>query len=73
MTENSALNPLRKLLVLVLLWIGATSVAQAAHPGQAELVREVAHDTGQSPQALNALLDGAKMQQNILEAMSRPA
>ena len=74
MTQNSALNPLRQLLALVLLWVGATSMAlAAAHPGQAELVREVAHDTGKSPRALNALLDGAKMQQSILDAISRPA
>jgi len=74
MTENSALNPLRHLLAAGLLWIGATNVALAAvHPGQAELVREVARDTGKSPQALDALLDGAKMQQSILDAISRPA
>ncbi len=74
MTENSALNPLRRLLALGLLWIGATNVALAAvHPGQAELVREVARDTGKNPQALDALLDGAKVQQSILDAISRPA
>ena len=43
------------------------------HPGQAQLVREVAQDTGKSPQALNALLDGAKRQQSIIDAISRPA
>lgn len=43
------------------------------HPGQAELVREVAAETGKSPQALNALLDGARKQQSILDAISRPA
>ncbi len=43
------------------------------HPGQAELVREVAHDTGKDPAALNALLDGAAKQQSILDAISRPA
>jgi membrane-bound lytic murein transglycosylase B len=48
-------------------------VLATVHPGQAELVREVARDTGKSPQALNALLDGAKMQQSILDAISRPA
>ncbi len=74
MTENFALNPLRRLLAVGLLWIGATNVALAAvHPGQAELVREVARDTGKNPQALDALLDGAKMQQSILDAISRPA
>jgi membrane-bound lytic murein transglycosylase B len=43
------------------------------HPGQAELVREVARDTGKSPAQLNKLLDGARMQQSILDAISRPA
>lgn len=50
-----------------------TPVLATTHPGQAELVREVARETGKSPQALNALLDGAKMQQGILDAISRPA
>jgi membrane-bound lytic murein transglycosylase B len=74
MTVSSALHPARFLAVLGLLWIGAPALALAAtHPGQAELVREVAHETGKSPQALNALLDGATMQQSILDAISRPA
>jgi membrane-bound lytic murein transglycosylase B len=51
---------------------GADAFADT-HPGQAALVREVARDTGKSPQALNALLDQAKMQQSILDAMNRPA
>ncbi len=54
--------------------MGALAPALAdTHPGQAELVREVAVDTGKDPQALNALLDGAQMQQSILDAISRPA
>ncbi|MEO7068310.1 MAG: lytic murein transglycosylase B [Rhodanobacter sp.] len=48
-------------------------VCAQTHPGQAELVREVAQATGKSPAALNALLDGAKRQQSILDAISRPA
>ncbi|MGP1666187.1 MAG: lytic murein transglycosylase B [Rhodanobacter sp.] len=48
-------------------------VLAQTHPGQAELVREVAVATGKSPVALNALLDGAKKQQSILDAISRPA
>ncbi|MEO7050783.1 MAG: lytic murein transglycosylase B [Rhodanobacter sp.] len=61
-------------VVLLLLWIGAPAAALAVtHPGQAQLVREVAADTGKSPQALNALLDGAVRQQSILDAISRPA
>jgi membrane-bound lytic murein transglycosylase B len=62
------------LLCIGLLWMGALTPALATtHPGQAELVREVARETGKSPQALNVLLDGAKMQQSILDAISRPA
>jgi membrane-bound lytic murein transglycosylase B len=50
------------------------TVARAeTHPGQSALVREVARDTGKSPAALNTLLDGAKKQQSILDAISRPA
>lgn len=64
--------PVRFLAILALLWMGTPATA-TTHPGQAELVREVARDTGKSPQALNALLDGAKMQQAILDAISRPA
>ncbi|MFC5526741.1 lytic murein transglycosylase B [Rhodanobacter ginsengisoli] len=69
-----ALHPVRFLAVLSLLWIGVTTSAGATtHPGQAELVSEVARDTGKNPQALNALLDGATRQQSILDAISRPA
>lgn len=64
----------RFLAILLVLWMGAATPATATtHTGQAELVREVAAETGKSPQALNALLDGAKMQQAILDAISRPA
>jgi membrane-bound lytic murein transglycosylase B len=67
-------HPARFLAILSLLWIGATTSASATtHPGQAELVSEVARDTGKSPQALNALLDEATRQQSILDAISRPA
>jgi len=48
-------------------------VLAETHPGQDQLVGEVAKDTGKNPQALNALLDGAKKQQGILDAISRPA
>ncbi len=44
-----------------------------APDAQAELVREVAAATGKDPAALNALLEGAVVQQGILDAMSRPA
>ncbi|MHB1057881.1 MAG: lytic murein transglycosylase B [Rhodanobacter sp.] len=74
MTVPPAPHPARFLAILGLWWIGTLAPALAAtHPGQAELVREVARETGKSPQALNALLDGAKMQQSILDAISRPA
>lgn len=74
MTATPAPRPARFLAVLSLLWVASlTPVLAATHPGQAELVREVARETGKSPQALNALLDGAKMQQSILDAISRPA
>jgi membrane-bound lytic murein transglycosylase B len=65
---------IRSLYMLIPLLIVASLPARAdTHPGQAELVREVAQDTGKDPVALNALLDGAKMQQSILDAMNRPA
>ncbi|SFS09174.1 membrane-bound lytic murein transglycosylase B [Dyella sp. OK004] len=57
------------------LWL-ATALSPAiaeTHPGQDQLVREVAKETGKNPQTLNALLDGAKKQQSILDAISRPA
>jgi membrane-bound lytic murein transglycosylase B len=74
MTATPAPRPARFLAVLSLLWLASlTPALGATHPGQAELVREVARDTGKSPQVLNALLDGAKKQQSILDAISRPA
>ncbi|MGH8156846.1 MAG: lytic murein transglycosylase B [Rhodanobacter sp.] len=74
MTVISVPRPVRFLVALGLCWLGALTPAMAdTHPGQAALVREVARDTGKDPQALNALLDGAKMQQSILDAISRPA
>lgn len=57
----------------VLLMFVLCPLRAATHPGQAELVREVARDTGKSPEQLNRLLDGAHMQQSILDAISRPA
>ncbi|WP_255436595.1 lytic murein transglycosylase B [Rhodanobacter sp. PCA2] len=60
-------------LFLALACTPCFSVVAATHPGQAALVKEVARDTGKSPQALNALLDQAKVQQGILDAISRPA
>ena len=57
-------------IALLLPW---AAPALAEHPGQAQLVAEVAHATGKSPAELNALLDGAKFQQGIIDAISRPA
>lgn len=74
MIAISALHPVRYVAILGFLTLGVAMPARAqTHPGQAELVQEVARDTGKDPQALNALLDGAKEQQSILDAISRPA
>ncbi|MBD8899076.1 lytic murein transglycosylase B [Rhodanobacter sp. DHG33] len=74
MPVNAAPRRLRSLFPLVLLSFVASLPAFAdTHPGQSALVREVAKDTGKDPLALNALLDHAKMQQSILDAMNRPA
>lgn len=67
-----------RLLRLVIAWglLGAPALIPLhaeTHPGQDALVREVARDTGKDPVALNRLLDGAVMQQGILDAISRPA
>ena len=72
MTAIPAPRAARFLAILSLFGVAAPALA-ATHPGQAELVREVASETGKDPQALNRLLDGAKMQQSILDAISRPA
>lgn len=61
---------------LVFSWLACTPwwpACAETHPGQDALVREVARDTGQDPAALNALLDSARTQQSILDAIARPA
>ena len=63
----------RPCLLLAALSASVAMPAWADHPGQAQLVQEVARDTGKDPAQLNALLDGAKMQRSILNAISRPA
>ena len=79
MPVNPASRRFRSHFPLALLLIVASSllltmpVLADTHPGQAALVSEVARDTGKNPAALNALLDQAKMQQGILDAISRPA
>ncbi|WP_266170572.1 lytic murein transglycosylase B [Dyella subtropica] len=74
MTSNTVPRPSR-LFAVFGLWLAAALAPAWAetHPGQDQLVREVAKETGKDPQALNALLDGAKKQQSILDAISRPA
>jgi membrane-bound lytic murein transglycosylase B len=59
-------------MVALPLMFAAPAFAET-HPGQDALVREVAKDTGKSKASLNALLDGAKKQQSILDAINRPA
>ncbi|HEX5353936.1 MAG TPA: lytic murein transglycosylase B [Rhodanobacteraceae bacterium] len=51
----------------------AVATTAAASAAQAELVREVSADTGKDPVTLNALLDGAVVEQSIIDAMNRPA
>jgi membrane-bound lytic murein transglycosylase B len=67
--------PTRRLVASLGLLIATACLPVLAeiHPGQNQLVSEVARDTGKDPQALNALLDGASKQQSILDAISRPA
>jgi membrane-bound lytic murein transglycosylase B len=59
--------------LIVPLLLCVAPVSAQTHPGQAALVQEVVRDTGKDAAALNALLDGAKRQQSILDAISRPA
>ncbi|WP_430387231.1 lytic murein transglycosylase B [Dyella sp. 20L07] len=67
--------PTRRLVAMLGLLVAAacTPALAETHPGQDKLVSEVAKDTGKDPQALNILLDSAKKQQSILDAISRPA
>ncbi|HET7932032.1 MAG TPA: lytic murein transglycosylase B [Rhodanobacteraceae bacterium] len=51
---------------------GASSVIDAA-AAQTRMVQEIAAATGKNPADLQALLDGAVVQQGILDAISRPA
>ncbi|HEX7814072.1 lytic murein transglycosylase B [Dyella sp.] len=67
-----SLVPFRAFL-LTCLGVFAIPAWAETHPGQDQLVREVVRDTGKDSKALNALLDQAKKQQSILDAISRPA
>lgn len=59
--------------MLLTLSMTVAAPAWADHPGQTQLVQEIAKDTGKDPASLNALLDSAQRQQSILDAISRPA
>jgi len=61
-----------KTLFALLIAIALPAWAET-HPGQDQLVKEVAQETGKNPQTLNAWLDEAKKQQSILDAIARPA
>jgi len=70
----ASLPTCRLVATLGLLFATACMPALAeTHPGQDQLVSEVARDTGKSAASLSSLLDGAKKQQGILDAISRPA
>ncbi|MBB3227746.1 membrane-bound lytic murein transglycosylase B [Luteibacter sp. Sphag1AF] len=73
-SARPATNRIRRLAgaMFVLPFLVATAHAET-HPGEAQLVREVAKETGKSPAQLTAILDAAKKQQSILDAISRPA
>lgn len=60
-------------LAALVLAVAPAHAEKTVHPGQPELVREVARDTGKDPSQLNAVLSGAQMQQSIIDAMNRPA
>ena len=62
-----------RLWIALLAFTSLVPLAHAEHPGQAQLVQEVARDTCRDPAELNALLNGARKQQSILDAISRPA
>lgn len=64
----------RVLLLPVALCLGACATLHAeTHPGEAKLVHEVAAATGKSQTSLQTLLNGARKQQSIIDAMNRPA
>lgn len=60
-------------LLLCLSFAPLVAAHAETHPGEAKLVREVVADTGKDAATLTALLDGARKQQSILDAISRPA
>ncbi|MBX3726913.1 MAG: lytic murein transglycosylase B [Xanthomonadales bacterium] len=51
----------------------STTLAAAPLPGQDAFVAEVAAETGMAPALIEAVLAGARKQQSILDAISRPA
>jgi membrane-bound lytic murein transglycosylase B len=63
----------KRLLAGFIALAAVAGVHAETHPGEAKLVAEVSKDTGKDPRKLTAILDGAKMQQSIVDAMNRPA
>ncbi len=53
--------------------ISATPALAERFPGQTEFSREVAAETGQTPEQIDAVLADAKKLQSIIDAISRPA
>ncbi len=68
------LRSIRLLPLLLSLSLFAALTARAeVHPGEDAFVRELAAESGRNPQQLTAVLDGARKQQSILDAIARPA
>jgi membrane-bound lytic murein transglycosylase B len=65
---------IRILPPLLFLSLLTVSPARAeVHPGETAFVRELAAQSGRDAQELTAVLDGARKQQSILDAIARPA
>ncbi len=60
-------------LLLSLSFLAAQPARAEVHPGEAAFVRELAAESGANPQELTLVLDGARRQQSILDAIARPA
>ncbi len=60
-------------LLLSLSLFAALPARAEVHPGEDAFVRELAAESGRNPQELTAVLDGARRQQSILDAIARPA
>lgn len=60
-------------LLFSLSFFAALAARAEVHPGEAALVHELATESGRNPQEFTAVLDGARRQQSILDAIARPA